>query len=606
MKFNNPDMLYLLFLIPLIVLLHLLYKKKRTVWISSLLLWQQILTESKKRYFLRKFFNNINLILQILIVAALCFSLADPYVTGKTQAGEKGIILILDNSASMKTIENGEARYETARTKALELIGSLHKDSRVMIIKAGAGPELLTAFTRDRSKLNKLIKEYNPSEEAGNIEAALYMAASLTDREKQERIVLISDGAFNITVEKFEGLDFEFIQTGETDDNVGITMFEFRKPLSDPDEYEILISLENYSIHPVSTNLEIKVDNRTIAMEQISLEGGEKETRILLYKGLIAGRAVAELDIDDSFGVDNRAYAVLSSLKTLEILLVTPGNFFLENLLSIHPNTNVTSAAAYSENNNYDIYIFDRITPDRLVPGNYLLIDSVPLGAPMKLTGYVYNPVITSESQNHPILNSLNLNTMKISEAMVTVAADNVISIVGSRETSLISIWQTDRIKAVFLGFDILKSDLPLKAAFPVLMGNIFTYLYPGSLSSSFHQIQAGSPYEIPFIRQENITVTRPDGETEMVTITAGSSFYQNTSLTGFYTVNRERESYFAVNLVSSEESNILPRFIKTRDMGSGESRDFTEKGRRQLWPIFAILAFSGFLLEWYFRVRKW
>ncbi len=214
MKFNNPDMLYLLFLIPFIVLLHLLYKKKRTVWISSLLLWQQILTESKKSYFLRKFFNNINLILQILIIAALCFSLADPYVIGKTQAGETGIILILDNSASMKTIENGEARYETARTKALELIGSLHRDSRVMIIKAGAGPELLTAFTRDRSKLNKLIKEYNPSEEAGNIEAALYMAASLTDREKQERIVLISDGAFNLTVEKFEGLDFELIQTG--------------------------------------------------------------------------------------------------------------------------------------------------------------------------------------------------------------------------------------------------------------------------------------------------------------------------------------------------------------------------------------------------------
>ena len=49
--------------------------------------------------------------------------------------------------------------------------------------------------------------------------------------------------------------------------------------------------------------------------------------------------------------------------------------------------------------------------------------------------------------------------SVKISEAMVTVTTDDVISIAGSRETSLISIWQTDRIKAVFLGFDILKSD---------------------------------------------------------------------------------------------------------------------------------------------------
>ncbi len=66
--------------------------------------------------------------LQLIFLALLVLGLGDPVLT--IGSPEK-VAIILDNSASMQTIEGEKSRFEVAKAKARELLGSLTPDARV-------------------------------------------------------------------------------------------------------------------------------------------------------------------------------------------------------------------------------------------------------------------------------------------------------------------------------------------------------------------------------------------------------------------------------------------------------------------------------------------
>ena len=47
------------------------------------------------------------------------------------------------------------------------------------------------------------------------------------------------------------------------------------------------------------------------------------------------------------------------------------------------------------------------------------------------------------------------------------------------------------------MGFDITRSDLPLRIAFPVMMGNIINWLRPRALGVSSLHTRPGDPFDI-------------------------------------------------------------------------------------------------------------
>jgi Ca-activated chloride channel homolog len=655
--FEYPWAFTLLLLVPVILILHLVRRKRKVLNVSSLVLWEQVLREHRRTLSLKRLINNINLMLQILAAVLLTLALANPSALVPPSRAEKNLILVMDVSASMQTDEGRQSRFDIAVSQALGIVEGMRRDDMAMIIEAGSTPRLITPFLSDKSRLEAVIRGLEPTDARGSVEKALVMAVSLSDRQRGDRIILLSDGAFDYPAEnRLDQINFEYIRVAETEENVGITRFEFRKLLAGH-RYEIMATVENFGTLTVDNQLIIEAEGVEIDRIGFRLAPMEQRTFIVPHEGVVAGRAEARLAEGDAFRVDDSAFTVLSKNRTVEILLVSEGNFFLERLLGVMPNTEVTIVprypgreipeipdpdeepvlgddestvtpdAAEDENpidpTNFDVVIFDKGFPPLLQPGNYMLIASMAPEVPITEVDRVPEPIITGWERDHPVLRDINLMDLNIVEASTIEVERDAEPLVYSDRTPLVAAWETESIRLLYFAFDLMHSDLPLRTAFPVLVRNSLDWLYGSGLESSTDQVDAGTDLTIPTGRLlTGLAIRRPDGEVETVPFPSNPYVYDNTDAVGFYTVTGEGiERDYAVNLASGTESYIAPRFTPPGEsVAQGASGDTPEADigaggaaaaqgdavRKSLWGLFILVTLGVILLEWYFQVRKW
>ena len=117
MEFLHPTSLFGLLALPLLVVPYLIQRKPRRFIFSSLLL----LVEAGERPSSRPW-GKIHLpwifYLQLLLLALLIFALSEPVFSIRPTQ----IAIVLDNSASMQTMESDRSRFALAQEKALSVI----------------------------------------------------------------------------------------------------------------------------------------------------------------------------------------------------------------------------------------------------------------------------------------------------------------------------------------------------------------------------------------------------------------------------------------------------------------------------------------------------
>ena len=119
MSILNPGALYLLFGSLLILLLHFLRSRERRRDVSSLFLWEGLPGDPQsKAAQLRQHMDPL-LLLQLGVLIALSFALAQPLLR-IPQRSVSGLAIVIDGSASMRTqASDGTSRYEKAIEEAV-------------------------------------------------------------------------------------------------------------------------------------------------------------------------------------------------------------------------------------------------------------------------------------------------------------------------------------------------------------------------------------------------------------------------------------------------------------------------------------------------------
>jgi len=624
MSIGNPHALYLLLLIPVIILLHSVRTRRKEIHVSSLILWEKALSEYNRTFRFKRIVRSLALLLQIITAALIILALTDPAITRSGSPFGGDVIIVLDASASMKTRDSWQSRFEKAREIAFTVLDGMDKDGEAMIIRAGRRAVLLTPFTSDKSLLKRIVRDAEPADEEGRIEEAIIMAMSFGDREKNRKVILISDGAFDLSGSiDLEKSDVDFFSVGARATNLGITKFRFRRLFHEPGNYELMVGIQNYNEAGISTALRLLVDDVSIFSQQVQVAGRTEQMLIFPYSGLIAGKAVVELDVEDDFPIDNRAYAVLSPKREIRVLLYSTGNYFLENVLSAYPGVSLDADAPDPDFGAYDIVIYDGVPPRGAISGNVLLINTSAPNVPLQIEGTAYNPVVTSWNRDHPVLDSLSLKGLTIAESLHATGGQGTDELILAAGLPLALAYEEGFLRVVFIGFDLLKSDLPVRVAFPVLIGNILKWLFPGNLTDPSAQVSAGETYSI-FIPERQggkdlaeIIIKRPDGKTETLPASQNPQPFENTSAVGFYTVTGDGfQRRFAVNLLSGSESDISPRSHSVAaDAGSsevetvpgGEAETSTgDRIKMPVWQYAAMCALLVILAEWYIWLRRW
>jgi len=197
MAFLNPVLLYLLPLIGVPLIIHLFGRQRyRTVEFSSIRFLEQLKQDVIRRLKLRQI---ILLILRTLLITVLILAFARPYRTSRSQglvvqAGET-LYWVIDNSASMRTAEQGTNLLTRALAGATGLLGGVEYPVRFKWISTTQPQELHDAgLIRSAAGIEATLQKISGSFRQANIAAALQTVASdLAGRQENATIWVLSD-----------------------------------------------------------------------------------------------------------------------------------------------------------------------------------------------------------------------------------------------------------------------------------------------------------------------------------------------------------------------------------------------------------------------------
>jgi hypothetical protein len=163
MNLVNPAALFLAGLAVPIVVFYILKIRLRRVPVSTLLFWQQIFEEKKRRSLWQRLRHLLSLLLQLAFLCLLVLALADPIFRWQ-QARAWRTVVVVDNSASMNAIDVSPTRLSAAKAEAESLIEGMRLGDELAIIAAGTQPRVACGPTDHQRSLRAALRSIEPAD----------------------------------------------------------------------------------------------------------------------------------------------------------------------------------------------------------------------------------------------------------------------------------------------------------------------------------------------------------------------------------------------------------------------------------------------------------
>ena len=572
MNFLSPTAFLLFGLAAPIVMLYILKLRRRREPVSTLLFWEQIFREKQTTSLFQKLKHLLSLLLQLLFLALLVLALARPQFAFMTKSARQ-IILIIDHSASMNALDGTLSRLESAKQEALRMVDNLRFIDEMMVVSCHTQPIIHSPFTNHQKSLRGAIESIVPTDVKTDLQPALAVAHSVAQTKPNPEIIVLSDfhQIPDTLLAQRESPDAQLsdakvrllsVNLGE-EGNVGITQFRVRKSLVNAFDYQTLLTVVNASAEEKSFNVELYLNDAILDVRPYTLAPGESKSELFTNFTMEGGRLKAVLDAEDALSTDNVAYAALPKREQIPVLLVTPDNPFLENALAVDEKLDLTVVAPDQYDPGaveYEVIIFDRYNPPTLGDGNYMFIYPPKAGAIWQIGESLETPIITEWERDHPILRHVHLDNVQITEAYQVQVPATANVLVRSFEDPLLIVEESQNRRIVFVATDTLKSDLPLRIAFPLIIANTIQWFQGKSEIEEYH-LQTGEVLKKRIDEAaaiESVTIVGPTGESWEIPVEKGELLFDETSVVGFYELKiGEGEEVWAVNLTDVAESQI-------------------------------------------------
>jgi Ca-activated chloride channel family protein len=620
MLFLTPQALLLGLLALPILLLYMLRLRRREVVVSSNMLWEQLLRDRQANAPWQRLKRNLLLLIQLLILCLLVLALSRPAIPVPAVASGP-VIVLLDASASMNASDLSPSRFEAAKDYTRTLITNLDDQDNMTLILVGNQPVVLASAETDKDRLQAALDTAVVTQGMGAWEESFSLAAgalssAANSASSLPTTIILSDGG--LPGEQLPALPgvARYVPFGNSRDNLGISALSIR---STGNGAELFVRLSNYSAIEHTVLLSIYRFGYLFHAEQVTIPSGEHISLTITEIPNAPATFLASLsDLDntdlpiDAFKLDDNAHAVFQPAAPGRVLLVTPGNLFMEQVLSIFPNltpfrmlpdepTNFTLSPG-----TFDLLVFDRVFPsdNALPPGNLLLINP-PSNPLFEVTG-TYTVTASLHAASDPLLNNIDPDTIHIAQAAQVDLPVWAKPLLYTDQGPLLFTGEAFGRRIVVFCFDLHHSDLPLQVAFPILMAQLTNYLVPPQGIQISNSLKPGDSLEImPPLQADQVVVDTPSGLSYSLLIEGSSLIFTQTNELGLYAVNYLEEEhstieYFAVNLFSEQESDIQPAASISIARHPVTASPQDELSLRQLWHWFAAAALVFLLLEWW------
>src|SRR5256712_9185566 len=215
----------------------------------------------------------------------------------------------------------------------------------------------------------------------------------------------------------------------------------------------------------------LAVDGNAIADKTVTLEPNVRRSLLLPFSHTGGGVVKASVDVRDDLATDNTAWAVLPPPRKIAVMLVSPGNLFLEKVLRTDPQValEVKTPDQYQGGmGDADVVVVDSTSPSRAGAGRFVFVNTVPPDVPIEILGRIEQPTIMDWDRNHPVMRHVEFAKVAIEDAMRMRPLSAGRALVEAVGGPLIYPPEGPAPKGIILGFDPFKTAFPSRAAFPL------------------------------------------------------------------------------------------------------------------------------------------
>jgi hypothetical protein len=342
--FLNPILAFgaAAFAIPLVI--HILNRSrfKQVEW-GAMHLLESVIKVNHRRFQIEQL---ILLLIRCAIPILLALCLARPVLTGaKALEGDApvSLVVVLDTSYSMDTIDTNGTRFEHAVSAACDIIESTGRGSEISVIMTGGKPTpLFDQPLFDSAAVVRRLKQQQAglgaSEMQGTIDEAMVTMAGMTQARRE--LVIISDfqpADWNQIEDEssirqqLEAMNIVPVLTllpvgSPVTENVTVDAIEFpQRALGVEQRIDVRGTVRNHGSAPVEkARVVMRIDGEEADIAQVTL-GANSSTQVLFPCTFeTAGSHTIEISVtaDEPLTTDNRMAAAVNIWDKITVLLV--------------------------------------------------------------------------------------------------------------------------------------------------------------------------------------------------------------------------------------------------------------------------------------------
>lgn len=331
MTFANPIFLWGLLAVPLPILLHLFFKRRKArIPFSTLQFFQR-----RKRYLAhrRRLREVLLLLIRTLALLALVLALSRPLFQRMPYAfaARSDVVIVLDDTLSMeRKLGSGESAFELATRKAQEILETLSEgDAAGLVFLSGRrGIDL----TRKRPLVQRMIEEARVTAATGSYSAALKQAAGVLTSEANpnREIFVISDFQRNqapsqaIDPGDVKGLRLYFIPISGGTENLSVEGVALStRPQMVNKRLAIPYTIVNHGTQDRDTEVTLEINNQSVNSVKLSVPAGDSVDGAFEAAPERAGFLTGAVQITDrNLTLDNRRTFTVSVCENIRVLLL--------------------------------------------------------------------------------------------------------------------------------------------------------------------------------------------------------------------------------------------------------------------------------------------
>ncbi|MEL7472212.1 MAG: VWA domain-containing protein [Planctomycetota bacterium] len=628
--------------LPALAAIYMLRLRRRPVRVSAASLWNEAAEDLEANVPLRWLRASWLLLAQLLALLMLVAALGRPAIPSDRPSAVRAVVLI-DVSASMRArLGDGRTRFELARERARALIDDLDEGTErrsLALVAFGARPVALTPMTSDRRALRRALETLEPTDEPGDLSAALELASALVrggdegDREAAA-IWIIGDGGYESTEPLSAPGEVAFVGVGagnadnadDADDadapgNIGVVALAARRDYRDPVLVRVLVSVAHADDRERAAVLRLTLDGEEIERRALSIEradaGGLSErAHSFDVRSVDGGLLRVELSPGGTLDADDRASLTLRPASRPRLVWVTPDTdddrverWVLGDVIEALDAGDVRRVPAGSASDiSADLWILDGVDAD--ARGLASAAPALQFLAPT--SDAPVSPVrVVSWDRDHPTLRHAPLDQLVVRRRaeLPPPTSDATRSVLArGPDGPLIVEDSTTRGRRVLVAFDPTETDWPLQPGFAVFVASCVDYLTLRAERDTGRRWRTGEVVSIPTGRPPgqagDVVVLDAEGVPVETTVIGGEARFRP-ARAGVHRLEGVAGARWAsVNVESRTET--AARMAETlsiagRDLAGGAAT----AGPRELWRWLVLAGGVLLVLEWFVYVAR-